>query len=96
MPPLASNPSVNLRATAICSGLARVAWSNSRVIVSSKRITLKLSSGRRVPSAWSKLCLAAAIDSPDIEPLLSITKIISRGASLPGSTLACGVIVAMT
>ena len=94
MPPLASSRFTKFLAMAKFSEVASTASLNSTSMVSSKRITLNLSPGRKRSSAKSRLCLAWPIEVPAMEPELSMTKITSRGSCLGALSSDGGVTMA--
>ncbi|MCY1238919.1 hypothetical protein D9M72_516800 [compost metagenome] len=70
------------------SGVASVSSGKCTDIVSSKRMTLKRSSGFNLEIASARLSFACSIEGPAMEPELSMTKTISRLTGLASVSLA--------
>ena len=96
VPPSASSRETKCLATARLSGVASTGAGKIVSIVSSKRITLNLSPGRRRSSAKSRLCFAWTMEVPAMEPELSMTKISSRGTTFAAVSKVGGVTMATT
>ena len=71
---------MNALAAARFCALAGNARANSRVALSLKRMTLKLSPGARRATPRRSAARACSIDGPPMEPEVSMMKITSRGA----------------
>ena len=73
-------PEMKRRAFSIAPALAGTASGNTELAVELNRMTLNRSVGWSLFRASRSASRACAIDVPDIEPEVSMTKIVSRGS----------------